>query len=866
MSQRIHRKDYKSPSFQIPKVLLDFTLDEASTVVKSSLYLERCNEGPLILDGINLGITSICCDGKPIEYTQNSDNVIIDNLPDKAVLSVENLINPKDNLSCMGLYKSGDIMVTQMEPDGFRRCTLFPDRPDVMSKYTVTARGSKELYPVLLSNGNRIEYTELPNNFHQATFIDPFPKPCYLFALVAGKLEIGAEHIWTTKSGRQVILRIYVERGDEHRCNIALNSLISAIKWDEDVYNLEYDLDVFSIVATQHFNFGAMENKSLNIFNAQAILADESSATDNRIELIESIVAHEYFHNWSGNRVTCRDWFQLTLKEGLTVYRDQEFSADSNNRAVKRIQDVGYLREKQFPEDESPNAHSIRPDSFFEVENFYTATIYSKGAEVIRMCAKLLGQQVFLSGINRFFNNFDGQAVTIEDFYSALTEVSGFDFTQFKNWYNQIGTPSLEVISKYDSKEKRYHLTFRQDFNKNGAFKDYRPYQFPVEVSLLNPVDKTILPLKVTGDHIVDSTDSVNLIISEAVQSFVFEEVPILPIPSLLRDFSAPLNIHYPYHHKELLYLLANDTNMFNRYEAANRFIFMFYQLNCPISADFLSCLGEIISDSTIDPGFLNRIIDLPAVERLAASEEIINFDKAYNFRETVFKLLGIEFADLIIVKYYELRNSIVTKSVDRSLLRRVRNCSIHLLNIIFRSNRELGIKLAKELFDLPTSMTDELGALKILLEVSTERELALKLFYQKWSEKQDVLPVWFGAQVASHTGKEVKYLSVLENHPSFDKVNPNFLRSLYLEFVGNSVLFHNVDGTGYNLIAEKIIKIDNTNPWVAAQLAKSFLYYPRLDDQRKSKVTKVLNKILSCDISTKVREIVENTLNVEFR
>jgi len=871
--QVIHLKDYAPPSFFITDVELYFDIRDEVTKVSSLMKVRRNPKGQgkdLFLHGEGLTLMEIKLDGAVLSesrYSLSSEGLTLKEAPADFVLEIRNEINPHKNTALEGLYVSDGIYCTQNEPHGFRRITYFVDRPDNMAKYRTTIEADKAKYPVLLSNGNPADWEDKTGGRHSVTWDDPFLKPSYLFALVAG--DLGAvEDQYVTLSGREIILKIYVDKGNEYKCDFAMESLKQAMKWDEDTFGLECDLDIYKVVAVDAFNFGAMENKGLNIFNSQYILADPKTATDQNYLAIQNVIGHEYFHNWTGNRVTCRDWFQITLKEGLTVFRDQEFSADMTSRPVKRIADVRVLRDYQFVEDSGPNCHPIRPPSYIEINNFYTATVYNKGAEVIRMIETLIGRDSFRKGITKYFQLYDGQAVTTEDFIHAMEEASGQDLTRFKNWYAQAGTPRCRVSARHDTQAKTYTLDVEQILPEGCGQKDLKPFYFPLKLGLLDSRGRE-LPLRLHGEKGGDSSTRV-LVISEMRQNFTFTDVLEAPVPSLLRDFSAPVKLEFAYTIDELMFLLANDPNPFNRFDAAQRMadytlkkLIAAVQQGKPLEADskFIGAFGKLLHDAAADPAFLAEAMALPTLTSLTEDMKVCDFDSAYAAKEFLYKALAGAHKKPLEEIYSSLHTP-QQYSVDSASIgkRALKNTA---LAYLMQLEERFTLESALSQFRRATNMTDEISALDILCSSPfQEREEAIRTFYEKWKRDVLVMNKWFAVQAVAKQPDTLERVRRLENDPVFDRKNPNKVRALYGAFSQNMVRFHASGGEGYRYIAEKVIEVDAFNPSVAAKLAGAFKKYAKLDSGRKEKMGRELERILAAPkLSGDVFEIVSKTL-----
>ena len=856
----INRKDYTPPPYLIDTVDLHFELDEALTRVSSRLTF-RANpavtwgQQPLLLDGADLTLVSLKIDGielQPERYRVEGENLIIDQVPEAFVLEAVTEISPQNNTALEGLYVSGPMLCTQCEAEGFRRMTYFLDRPDVMSAYTVTLVANKAKRPVLLANGNLEEMGELPDGRHFARWRDPFKKPSYLFALVAGDLVRLAD-TFTTLSGRQVSLEIYVEEKNRAKCGHALASLIKAMRWDEEEFGREYDLDTYMIVAVDDFNMGAMENKGLNIFNSRYVLASPETATDDDYQAIEEVIGHEYFHNWTGNRITCRDWFQLSLKEGLTIFRDQEFSADMQSRPVKRIADVRYLRSSQFPEDAGPLAHPVRPESYMEINNFYTMTVYHKGGEVIRMLKTLLGPELFRQGMDLYFERHDGQAVRVDEFVQAMADGGGRDLSQFMHWYDQAGTPLLTVTSDYNEAEKTFTLTVAQSCPATPGQPEKEPLHIPLAMGLLDRSGRE-LPLRL-GDEAGAVGISRVLELRKATETFRFLDVPSRPVPSLLRNFSAPVKLDYPYGEDDLTLLMTHDSDPFVRWEAGQ---VLAAQTIMGLVADqqagrmlvvperFVRAFGELLADTTQERAFLAEALTLPSETYLAEGMEVIDPTAIHEARELVRRTLGERLRESFMAVREECR-PIAPYSPDDGMAgcRRLKNLSLSYL-LATESREAVGLAMAQ--FQSADNMTDVMGALAPLAGSSCpERGEALAAFYDKWRDDRQVVDKWFSLQATAKLPGTLAEVVALVNHPAFDIRNPNRVRALVGAFSqANQVRFHDPSGAGYRFLGDQIIRLNTLNPQIAARMLAPFSRWRRFDPARQELMKAELERILA--------------------
>ncbi|PWV77337.1 aminopeptidase N [Halomonas sp. A11-A] len=876
--QATHLSDYRPPAYRVTRTELTFDLDPAATRVKARLHLERHPEGeagdPLQLHGEGLALKAIALDGEPLdadEYALSESGLTVHRVPERFHLDTEVEIAPEANTALEGLYQSNGMYCTQCEAEGFRRITFYPDRPDVMATFTTTLIGDAEREPVLLSNGNPVERGQLPNGRHFATWEDPHPKPSYLFALVAGDLK-KVEDTFTTLSGREVTLQIWVEEENLGKTDHAMASLKRAMAWDEEAYGREYDLDLFMIVAVNDFNMGAMENKGLNIFNSAAVLTHPHTATDAAFQRVESIVAHEYFHNWSGNRVTCRDWFQLSLKEGFTVFRDQCFSADINSAPVKRIEDVSFFRTAQFAEDAGPTAHPVRPDHYIEIGNFYTLTIYEKGAEVVRMLANLVGEAAFRRGSDLYFERFDGQAVTIEDFVACMAEASGLDLTQFMRWYDQAGTPEIDAFGEYDYARGEYRLRLAQRTPATPGQPDKLPLHIPVRLGLVGTKSGRDLPLTLDGETL--GTDAV-IHLREAEQEFLFTDVAEAPVPSLLRGFSAPVKLRFPYGREDLAFLLANDSDGFNRWDAGQRLALL--ALDDLIAAHrngvekvmdtrVVDAFRSLLAAETDDKAVLAEMLTLPSEAYIAEQQPLVDVDAIHAARTFVKQGLALALRDDFLRVYREnhLEHSggePYAPTPEQIARRSLKNVALSYLMAI---EDEEGIELARAQFAADHNMTDVRHALTLLTHSSRDEfsEPALKAFGEKWAHDTLVMDQWFSIQVTRPQPDVLDRVKFLMAHPAFSLKNPNKVRALVGTFAGqNRVNFHRLDGAGYRLLADVVIELNRLNPEIAARLITPLTRWARFDEQRQALMKAELERIRAEKLSPNVYEVVEKAL-----
>ncbi len=867
----IRLADYTPPAYAIRTVALTFDLLPSATRVTSRLTIERrsASPQPLDLNGEGLKLLKIAVDGQPLAscaYQLTENGLTLPAPPAAFVLETEVEIDPEANKALEGLYRSQGVFCTQCEAEGFRHITYFLDRPDVMATYRVTIRAVKKDCPVLLANGNPVETGDLPDGRHYAVWHDPHPKPCYLFALVAGDLT-HIEDGFTTASNRKVRLRIYVEHGKAARAKYAMESLIRSMKWDEVAFGREYDLDVFNIVAVSDFNMGAMENKGLNIFNDRYILADSDTATDLDYYLIESIVGHEYFHNWSGNRVTCRDWFQLSLKEGLTVFRDQEFTADMRSRANKRIDDVETLRTSQFREDASPLAHPVRPDSYVEINNFYTATVYQKGAEVIRMMHTLLGAEAFRAGMDLYFARHDGQAVTCDDFAKAMEDASGRDLSQFKLWYSQAGTPRISVEDHYDARTKTLKLTVRQSCPPTPGQPDKKPYHIPLALGVIGD-DGRDLPLALAKGRI----DGGVLELRAAEEVFEFTGIAAArPRLSLNRSFSAPVIVERKEAEEDLAFRMAQDSDSFNRWNAAQDFacgvilsgVATALEGGAPrISPLFLSAVGAIARNDQLEPAFKASALGLPAEDYLANRMSQESPLHLHHMRKQVRRAVAEAHAgDFRRIYDSQRANAPYVPDAAGMGRRMLKRTALGYLGTLESTD---SVSLVKAQFDGADNMTDRMDALAILNQIDVEeREAALAAFYDRFKSDHLVVNKWLSVQAMCPLPGTLATVRKLLSHPSFDLKNPNKLRAVIGVFsLSNPANFHAVDGSGYEFLAEQILAIDKFNPQVAARLVPPLGRWRRFDPARQDLMKAQLERLAgAAQISRDVRELVTKSL-----
>ena len=867
--QTIYLKDYTQPAYWITNVDLVFNLEEEQTQVSATLSLSR-NESisdnlPLVLQGEELVLGGILIDGRTLdaaEYTVTDTDLTIHSVPDTFTLEIRTIIKPQENTSLEGLYKSSGNFCTQCEAEGFRKITYFLDRPDVMAKFTTTIYADKEKYPVLLSNGNPAGSGEAENGRHWARWDDPFKKPCYLFALVAGDLAFIEDH-FKTISGRDVCLRIYVQHHNIDQCDHAMHSLVKSMQWDEQVYGREYDLDVYNIVAVDDFNMGAMENKGLNVFNSKYVLAKKETATDVDFINIEGVIGHEYFHNWSGNRVTCRDWFQLTLKEGLTVFRDQCFTADMNAPTPKRIDDVNILRTAQFAEDAGPMAHPIQPDAYLEINNFYTVTVYNKGAEVIRMIHTILGEDGFRKGMDLYFERHDGQAVTTEDFISAMEAANGIELKQFRRWYKQSGTPEVSVQESYDAEARRYQLTLKQTTPATPEQENKQAFDIPLRVGLLSSSGDD---MSVVYDGAKNTSHTLRLIKDE--QHFVFDEVSEKPVLSILRDFSAPVKIRFERSDEELAFCVANDSDGFNRWDAgqqlAIRIILDAVNADQELSVpDYIvSAYQKTLQDITLDSALTARALSLPSQAYISEMMEVVDVDAIHHAQKQMESALGSSlFADWQAV--YQRCESVEYDLSPASMgARALKNTA---LSYMVASGNTQGEALALQQFERAANMTDQLAAFRVLVHHACDsRDQVIESFYQQWQHDQLVMDKWFTIQATAPQADTLQRVEQLFEHKDFDLRNPNRVRSLLGAFCsGNPICFHVPTGEGYRLLGRYIEQLNDLNPQIASRLTTPLTRWKRFDQQRQAQMKTELGRLKQLPkLSRDVYELVDKSLN----
>ena len=872
LPQTVYLHDYKVSPFLVDTTDLVFDLGDEQTIVTNTMAVRRNSDSDDQTGAFELNskgeieLLWVEVDGQRLQqsaYTLTNNLLQLHNLPLQSQVKTQVAIKPQANTSMMGLYRSRTMYCTQCEAEGFRRITYYPDRPDIMSVFTVQIIADKTAYPVLLSNGNAIARGDLDNGRHFVTWHDPFKKPSHLFALVAGTLEV-VEDSFTTMSGRQIPLQIFVEEKDLDKCDHAMLSLKNAMRWDEQVYGREYDLDIFMIVAVDDFNMGAMENKGLNIFNTSAVLANPKTTTDAAFQRVEGIVAHEYFHNWSGNRVNLRDWFQLSLKEGFTVYRDAQFSADMNSATVKRIEDVNYLRTYQFTEDGGPMAHPVQPDAYMEINNFYTLTVYEKGAEIIGMYHTLLGQELYRQATDLYFDRHDGQAVTIEEFVKAMEDVSGRDLTQFRRWYKQAGTPTLSVHAEYDSRAKTYRLQFIQNCPATPGQKDKLPFVIPVKLGLLGKQGE--LPVNAAGDNetVVELT--------QAKQQVVFENIDEEPIPSLLRGFSAPVKLDYNYSPDQLAFLMAHDTDGFNRWDACQTLSFMVLQqltddaiAQRPMTMDsqLIEAFKILIEDQQLDPAMVQLMLQLPSEAQLHERATEIQAQAIYQARHFARQAIAQALQEQLLTVYNRHNIQQTYAPVAEQIGRRaLKNAALSYLMLI----DNIGPELAWQQFQLADNMTDQAAALSALVNCPAAVEYAaeaLQLFERQYQDEALVMNLWFQIQATNSQSNGLPRVQSLMQHSAFNMTNPNKIRSLIGAFCSaNLVNFHNTDGSGYEFLQQQICALNSVNPQVAARLVAPLTRWKKFAQPNRQLMRDALEAIAQQPNLVKdIQEIISKSL-----
>lgn len=870
-------KDYQPADFDIETVDLTFELLPKATSITSRLFIKKAypQARQLKLNGENLELISVSIDGQAVaqsNYQLDEEFLTLQIDSPECVLEIVTRIDPESNTALEGLYLSGGNYCTQCEAEGFRRITYFLDRPDVLSVYTTTIIADKTNNPVLLSNGNKIESGDLSDGRHYAKWRDPFKKPCYLFALVAGDLSHMEDH-FKAQDGRDICLRIYTDPTHLSKCRHAMDSLIHSMRWDEVRFGRVYDLDIYMIVAVDDFNMGAMENKGLNIFNSKYVLADPGSATDTDYEGVEAVIAHEYFHNWTGNRITCRDWFQLTLKEGLTVFRDQEFTADRLSPAVKRIEDVRRLRSVQFPEDAGPMSHPIQPQSYIEMNNFYTMTVYEKGAEVVRLYQTLLGRDGFRKGMDLYFDRHDGQAVTVEDFRQAMADANQVDLTQMHQWYVQPGTPVLKIDTHYDAVNKRYQIHCQQTI---PGLVDAKPQLIPIKIGLLSPSGEplALYPMESCSESIRMEADSAILQLTQSQQTFEFAEIAAPPIPSLLREFSAPVKLEYDYSLEALEFIAQYDTDSFNRWEAAQRLAVAdlmhnvtclqkgeTYQLGDAYAGVFARLLDEINTGQVQDLALQAYAMSLPDLSYLIEQYEQVDIEALLTAHKEMKQALGRLYFSELQQAYGALSDSKPYAYNKHDIAQRL--MKNRCLQYLMASKLPQALPLALAQYQAQRNMTDVLVALETLSHLASQQAQAcMDDFYQRWQHEPLVLDKWFALKASAERTDALKHVQDLIGHPRFSYRTPNRVRSVVGVFARQNLsAFHQSNGQGYEWLADQVLHLDSLNPQVAARVLTPLTHWSRYDNSRQKLMLAQLNRISQQAQSKDVYELVEKTL-----
>ncbi|MEG3222326.1 aminopeptidase N [Vibrio gigantis] len=847
--QAKYRKDYQSPSHTISEIDLTFDLyDSASIVTAVSSVKQEKDSSTLVLDGEGLKLVSVLVEGNEwTKFEQSETQLTLIDLPKEFTLTIVTEVNPEGNSALEGLYKSGGAFCTQCEAEGFRRITYYMDRPDVLAKFTTTVIADKAENPFLLSNGNRVAEGEAENGRHWVKWQDPHPKPAYLFALVAGDFDV-LRDAYTTQSGRKVDLEIFVDKGNLDRANHAMVSLINSMKWDEERFNLEYDLDIYMIVAVDFFNMGAMENKGLNVFNSKFVLANDQTATDTDYLGIEAVIGHEYFHNWTGNRVTCRDWFQLSLKEGLTVFRDQEFSSDLGSRAVNRINNVRIIRGPQFAEDASPMSHPIRPEKVIEMNNFYTLTVYEKGSEVIRMIHTLLGEDGFQKGMKLYFERHDGTAATCEDFVAAMEDASGVDLSQFRLWYSQSGTPTLSVESHYDADKKQYTLTTRQVTAPTHEQTEKQALHIPLDIELYN-ASGDVVELQCNGKPVHNVLD-----VKEAEQTFVFENVSERPIPSLLREFSAPVKLEYNYSDEELIFLMVNARNEFSRWDAGQMLLAKYIRSNVEkvqqgeaftLSSEVVDAFRGVLLSDSLEPAFIAEMLSLPSHNEVSGWYERVDIDAVASVLNSMKVTLAAELEDELAAVYHSNRLTEYTidhDSIGKRTLRKV--CLSYL------AHTEQGNDLVVAMYQQASNMTDTMAAMGAANSAQLAcRETLMADYSDKWKHDGLVMDKWFALQGTNPSSNALEVIKESMSHQAFSLKNPNRTRNLVGSFLNmNPVQFHDKSGQGYAFAGEILRELNSSNPQVASRLIDPLLKFRKYDDERQALIKQELETLKNMD------------------
>ncbi|EGR2204936.1 aminopeptidase N [Vibrio parahaemolyticus] len=847
--QAKYRKDYQAPSHTITDIDLTFDLYDNDTIVTAlSKVVQKGESTTLELDGEGLELRSVKVNGEDWAHHEVKEaSLVLSDLPAEFELEIITKIDPEANTALEGLYKSGGAFCTQCEAEGFRRITYYLDRPDVLTKYTTKVIADKATYPYLLSNGNRIAQGEAENGRHWVQWQDPHPKPAYLFALVAGDFDVLRDK-YTTMSGRNVDLEIFVDKGNLDRAGHAMTSLINSMKWDEERFGLEYDLDIYMIVAVDFFNMGAMENKGLNIFNSKFVLANDQTATDRDYLGIEAVIGHEYFHNWTGNRVTCRDWFQLSLKEGLTVFRDQEFSSDLGSRAVNRIDNVRIIRGPQFAEDASPMSHPIRPDKVIEMNNFYTLTVYEKGSEVIRMYHTLLGEEGFQKGMKLYFERHDGTAATCEDFVSAMEDATGVDLKQFRLWYSQSGTPTLRVNSEYNAEAKTYALTVEQFTEATQDQAEKQALHIPFDIELYDSKGQ-VIPVIINGESVHNVLD-----IKQDKQTFVFENVAEQPVPSLLREFSAPVKLEYDYSDAELIFLMKHATNDFARWDASQMLLAKYIRQNVnnvqtgsevQLSEDLIDAFRGVLLDENLEPAFIAQVFSLPSINEITGWYKQIDVDAVDTVLNSITVSLSAALEDELSATYHTLKQAEYT--IDHAAIgkRALRNQCLQ-----FLAHTDKGNTLVKAQYEAANNMTDTIAAMSAANSAQLEcREELMADYSDKWKHDGLVMDKWFALQGTNPAEDALEKVKATMNHEAFSLKNPNRTRSLIGSFLAaNPVRFHDKSGSGYQFAGEILRQLNDSNPQVASRMIDPLLKFRKYDEARQAMIRAELEKLKAMD------------------
>ena len=869
-----YRKDYRRPDYKIESVNLDFDLDEQNTQVASIMKIKRDYEGdevrPLHLDGDELTLTGISLNGRTLrddEYVVDDKGLTLLNPPKEFELAIGTEIHPKDNTKLEGLYVSNGMFCTQCEAEGFRRITYYPDRPDVMSVFTTTIRGDKKKMPVMLSNGNPVKEKQMPDGRTAVTWHDPFPKPSYLFAMVGGDLACIRDK-FVTMSGREVQLAVYGEHGQEGQLSYAMESIKHSMEWDEKKFGREYDLDRFNLVSVADFNAGAMENKGLNVFNSSYVLADSKTATDSDYAGIENVVGHEYFHNWSGDRVTVANWFNLSLKEGLTVYRDQEFSRDMRSRVVNRINNVTALRTAQFPEDAGPLAHPVRPEEYAEINNFYTSTVYNKGAEVIRMYEKILGYDTFHKANDLYFERNDGKAVTIDDYAKAMEDMGNRDLSQFKRWYSQAGTPTVSAEGVYDEKAKTYTLKLKQTTKPTPGQPTKLPFVIPLELGLVGKDGKDI-PLRLAGEEKAGGTSRV-MVLDKDEMTLTFTDVPEKPVLSANRDFTAPINFSMAYTDAERAHLMAHDSDLFNRWDAAQQYgvkqiLRMVDEIQAgkepKVDTAYLDALGSSLKDKSLDKAYVAKVLAMPSESYVADQMDVVDVKAIHQARDTLGKAFAERYKDELAATYDA--NNVKREyepTAEQAGERALKNTALAYLAKL--KTAESKARVVGQ-YDNCDNMTDRMAAFALAADGKTDKtEAIVSDFYEQFKDYDLVVNKWLSVVASSGGEKSLDTVKRLIEHPAFVITNPNKVRAVMRGFSSNPEAFHAEDGSGYAFVADMVTRLDDINPQVAADTVKPLTKWRRYDAASQANMKDALQKILEKpNLSKNVSEIIAKSL-----